>query len=54
LTEKSKFIFVPGTSDPASPNILPRWMHKHNYESYDRRDVKGPHTLGFQVFDFKI
>ncbi|GFG31082.1 hypothetical protein Cfor_00693, partial [Coptotermes formosanus] len=24
LTEKSKFIFVPGPSDPASPNILPR------------------------------
>jgi len=29
LTEKSKFIFVPGPSDPASPNILPRWMHEH-------------------------
>jgi DNA polymerase epsilon subunit 2 len=24
LSEKSKFIFVPGPSDPASPNILPR------------------------------
>jgi DNA polymerase epsilon subunit 2 len=24
LTKKSKFIFMPGPSDPASPNILPR------------------------------
>jgi hypothetical protein len=54
LIEKSKFIFVPGPSDPASPNILPRWMYEHNYESYDRRVKKGAHTLGFQVFDYKM
>lgn len=27
LVEKSKFIFVPGPSDPASANILPRLAH---------------------------
>ena len=24
LAEKSKFVFIPGPSDPASPNILPK------------------------------
>ncbi|PSN37360.1 DNA polymerase epsilon subunit 2 [Blattella germanica] len=38
LVDKSKFVFIPGPSDPASPNILPRFpLPKYITEEFQRK-----------------